>query len=296
MTSSDRIFVAILSLLFATLAYVTIRLFLFRKQRLSRARLIEDIEARSSMQRNELQESQLAPVFSFTEKFFESKYGKWIKQTAAKAGVWEQEELNRFLAKKIRLALAALILVATLNVFFSLPLILVLFVPLFAFFFPDLSLMDKARSRIAEIARILPDTIDLLNMCVSAGIGFHSGMQRVAASKDNPLSQEFSRVLSEMKLGQGRGPALLALSDRLRIESLDQFVNSVLQVDRLGIPLNRVLEEQSRRLRGARREKAREQAQKLPVKILAPTMIFLLPALLIIVLGPAVISIVRSFG
>lgn len=133
-------------------------------------------------------------------------------------------------------------------------------------------------------------------MCVSAGIGFHSGLQRVAASQSNPLSQEFSRVLSEMKLGQGRGAALLSLSDRLGIEPLDQFVNSILQVDRLGVPMNRVLEEQSRRLRVSRQEKAREQAQKLPVKILAPTLIFLMPALLIIVLGPAVVSVIKSFG
>jgi tight adherence protein C len=133
-------------------------------------------------------------------------------------------------------------------------------------------------------------------MCVAAGIGFHSGMQRVAASQDNPLSQEFSRVLAEMKLGQSRSAALSALSERLQIESLEQFVNSILQVDRLGVPMTRVLEEQSKRLRNQRREKAREQAQKLPVKILAPTMIFMLPSLLIIVLGPAVISILRSFG
>jgi tight adherence protein C len=99
-----------------------------------------------------------------------------------------------------------------------------------------------------------------------------------------------------MKLGQSRSAALSALSERLQIESLEQFVNSILQVDRLGVPMTRVLEEQSKRLRNQRREKAREQAQKLPIKILAPTMIFMLPSLLIIVLGPAVISILRSFG
>jgi tight adherence protein C len=207
-----------------------------------------------------------------------------------RAGIWEQSELKAFMVRKIRLALGTFIITAASVEYFTLPISFLIFTPLFAFFFPDLRLLDKAKTRVANIARALPETIDLLNMCVSAGIGFHS------ASQSNPLSQEFSRVLSEMKLGQGRGAALLSLSDRLGIEPLDQFVNSILQVDRLGVPMNRVLEEQSRRLRVSRQEKAREQAQKLPVKILAPTLLFLMPALLIIVLGPAVVSVIKSFG
>jgi tight adherence protein C len=86
------------------------------------------------------------------------------------------------------------------------------------------------------------------------------------------------------------------MAERLDVPALTEFVNSVLQVDRLGVPMAKILEEQSRRMRVIRHEKAREQAQKLPVKILAPIMLFMMPALLIIVLGPAVVSILQSFG
>ena len=267
-----------------------------RSRRASRAHLITEIELSSNIHSQSKDNLGYKPPFSVTTTILDSKYGNWIRQTGSKSGLWEKADLERFVVKKIRLTIGAVIATFFLINFFSLPTLFLFIAPLFAFFFPDLRLIDKARERVAEITRALPDTIDLLNMCVSAGIGFHSGMQRVAATQDNPLSQEFSRVLSEMRLGQGRGPALLSLSERLQIKPLEQFVNSILQVDRLGVPMNRVLEEQSRRLRAMRREKAREQAQKLPVKILAPTLIFMMPALLIIVLGPAVISIFRSFG
>ena len=89
---------------------------------------------------------------------------------------------------------------------------------------------------------------------------------------------------------------MLAMSERLQVPTLRDFVNAVLQVDRLGVPLAKVLEDQSLRMRTVRREQAREHAQKLPVKILAPIMLFLLPSIFIIVLGPALVTIMRSFS
>ena len=99
-----------------------------------------------------------------------------------------------------------------------------------------------------------------------------------------------------MRLGEGRAQAFQRMSERLDIEPLRQFVNSVLQVDRLGIPIAKVLDDQSERIRALRHESAREQAQKVPVKILAPIMLFLMPAVFIIVLGPAAVTVIRSFS
>ena len=196
------------------------------------------------------------------------------------------------MAATIAATIAALFLIQTTEISIIYPLLL----PVLAFFVPDLLLVRKSQARVAQISKSLPETIDLLGMCVSAGIGFQAGMQRVAMTVENPLSQEFSRVLAEMKLGRSRSQAMMEMAERLQIPSLTEFVNSVLQVDRLGVPMAKILEEQSRRMRLVRHEKAREQAQKLPVKILAPIMLFMMPALLIIVLGPAIVSIVRSFG
>ncbi len=296
MISLDEVSLALISLSIASIFFLLIRLILLRSKRKARAKSFAYIDANSKAIEGFAEDTFLTPTFSFTERLLLTRYGKWLQRTSVRAGIWEQNELKDFMVRKIRLALGTFIITAASVEYLTLPISLLIFAPLFAFFFPDLRLLDKAKTRVANIARALPETIDLLNMCVSAGIGFHSGLQRVAASQSNPLSQEFSRVLSEMKLGQGRGAALLSLSDRLGIEPLDQFVNSILQVDRLGVPMNRVLEEQSRRLRVSRQEKAREQAQKLPVKILAPTLLFLMPALLIIVLGPAVVSVIKSFG
>lgn len=251
---------------------------------------------------------ELPKVNGFGNSFFEapkrllnyliigSNYGVWLQKLLIRAGRWEHQELHRLVNLKLQAAIAGLIGIALARQAIDLSLIAAIPILLLAFFTPDLLLWNGAQNRITRIAESIPETIDLLGMCLTAGIGFHAGMQRVAMTRENPLSEEFSRVLSEMKLGQGRTQALLSMSERLGLEPLKLFVNSVLQVDRLGVPMAKVLEEQSNRMRVMRREKAREHAQKLPVKILAPIMLFMMPALLIIVLGPAIVTIIRSFS
>ena len=296
MTGVENYFVLLIAIAVSFTTYLLARFWLARSRKRRQRELLQVIHESAQMSGAQGDELAVQSHLSVPMKVLRTRYGTWLQNTSSKAGIWHQSQVERFVTRKFQLAIGVFILISICVQYLGFPILLLIFVPLFAFFFPDLILLDKAKARIAEISKALPDTIDLLNMCVSAGIGFHAGIQRIAATEDNPLSQEFSRVLAEMKLGQGRTQTLLAMSQRLDIEPLNQFVNSVLQVDRLGVPMAKVLEEQSRRLRMMRREKAREQAQKLPVKILAPTMIFMLPSLLIIVLGPAVISIIRSFS
>ena len=232
---------------------------------------------------------------SFATYILRSPYGLWIQKFANRAGIWEVAQINSWMIRKLNFLITSIIVVLVSAQITELPLGLLLLLPIAAMTLPDLLLFDRARARLKRISRSLPETIDLIAMCVSAGIGFHAGLQRVATASDNPLSEEFSRVLSEMQLGKGRSQALVAMSDRLEIPTLRSFVNAVLQVDRLGVPLARVLEDQSKAMRAIHREQAREHAQKLPVKILAPIMLFLLPSILIIVLGPALVTIMRSF-
>lgn len=289
-------FAALTALAISVLTYLTLKGWNRRRRmRLSKSQLAEFGTSNTAIDEKPERQITTSKLRSITSAILESNYGKWFARHANRAGVWRPEEMERWVDRKVQWGLIGLIIALLLIAAAQLP-YSVLALALIGFLTPDFLIINRERARIREIAAALPETIDLISMCVTAGIGFHSGMARVAQSVDNPLSNEFARVLAEMQLGVSRNQALQSLSDRIDLPALQSFVNSVLQVDRLGIPMAKVLEEQSNRMRTLRREQAREQAQKLPVKILAPIMLFLLPALLIIVLGPAVVTVLRSFS
>jgi tight adherence protein C len=164
------------------------------------------------------------------------------------------------------------------------------------FLVPDLLIYNQALRRTDEIAENLPDSIELLNLCVEAGMSFQSALAYVAKSHSGPVSEEFARVLREMQLGQSRQDALLSLSARTKQEDLLHLINAIVQADGLGVAISGVLREQAKEMRSKRRDRAREAAQKVPVKILLPVILCFLPGIFIIVLGPAVISMAKLFG
>jgi tight adherence protein C len=166
----------------------------------------------------------------------------------------------------------------------------------FAFFVPDLLVYNEGLKRDEEMARRLPDALDMLNLCVESGLSFQAAMGQVAANQSGPVAEEFSVALKEMQFGRSRGQALASLGARTRQEDVRRFVSAMLQVDKMGVPVATVLREQAREMRAKRYARAREQAQKVPVKILMPLMGCFLPALFIIILGPAVYSIVQIFS
>jgi Flp pilus assembly protein TadB len=163
------------------------------------------------------------------------------------------------------------------------------------FFLPDLLIYNKVIKRREKFEDTFPDAIDLLSMCVNAGLAFPGALARVADTQKGPVPEEFSRVRMEVQLGKDRNQALLEMAGRVKVESLREFVSAVSQVDRFGIPISRALQEQSRELRAKRTARGREKAQKVPIKILGPVMICFLPCVLLIVLGPAIIGIMRAF-
>ena len=144
--------------------------------------------------------------------------------------------------------------------------------------------------------RALPDALDLLTISVESGLGFDAALSQVARNTEGPLSAEFARVLQEMQIGLGRGPALRALGERTNVPELRGFVSSMVQADAFGIPIAQVLRVQSSEIRTKRRQRAEEQAQKVAIKILIPLIFCILPCLFIAVLGPAAISIMDSFS
>lgn len=166
----------------------------------------------------------------------------------------------------------------------------------FAFFVPDLLIYNQGLKRDEEMSKRLPDALDMLNLCVESGLSFQAALGQVASNQTGPVAEEFGLALKEMQLGRSRSQALLAIAGRTRNEDVQRFVNAMLQVDRLGVPVAAVLREQAKEMRAKRYARAREQAQKVPVKILMPLMLCFLPALFVIILGPAVYSIVQVFS
>lgn len=163
------------------------------------------------------------------------------------------------------------------------------------FFAPNLYLYQKAYDRSAQIQRDLPDAIDLMTISVESGLGFDAAVQQVSRNTEGPLADEFSRVLREMQIGQGRAAALRAMSDRTNVADLKSFVSSMVQADSFGVPIGQVLRVQSSEMRVKRRQRAEEKAQQVPVKITVPLIFCILPTLFVAVMGPAVISIMDSF-
>lgn len=163
------------------------------------------------------------------------------------------------------------------------------------FFVPDLYLYQRAYDRSAKMQRELPDAIDLLTISVESGLGFDAAIQQVARNTAGPLSEEFSRMLREMQIGQGRAAALRALADRTNVADVRTFVSAMVQADAFGIPTAQVLRIQSQEMRVKRRQRAEEKAQQVPVKITVPLIFCILPCLFIAVMGPAVISIMDTF-
>lgn len=164
------------------------------------------------------------------------------------------------------------------------------------YFAPNLILYQKAYDRSQRITNDLPDALDLLVISVESGLGFDAALAQVARNTEGPLAEEFFRVLQEMQLGTGRADAMRALADRTDVADLRGFITAMVQADAFGIPIANVLRIQAREMRIRRSQRAEEQAQKVPVKILFPLIFCIMPSLFIVILGPAAIQIINSFS
>jgi tight adherence protein C len=162
------------------------------------------------------------------------------------------------------------------------------------FFVPDLLVYNAGVKRQDKIRKALPDTLDMLTVCVEAGLGFDAALAQVARNTDGPLASECSRLLQEMQFGKPRVDALRALGDRTTVVELRGLVSALVQASELGVPVARVLREQSAEMRTRRRQRAEEKAQKVPVKVLFPLIFCLFPALFVMVVGPGGINIAHT--
>jgi tight adherence protein C len=169
-------------------------------------------------------------------------------------------------------------------------------IPLLAFvaYVAPLAALDrKAQGRQEQIRRKLADTIDLLTISVEAGLAFDAALLHARRSMRGPLSEEIGRMLHEMQLGIKRSDAMRNLAERTNVSELRGFVLAMVQADVFGVSVGNVLRAQSQELRTRRRQRAEERAMKTPVKLLFPMTTCILPALLVLVIGPAAIRIVN---
>jgi tight adherence protein C len=213
------------------------------------------------------------------------------------AGLSQRLTISTFLAIKGAATIGGCLLGVAFAAFGSIGAGL-LFMPAFGglgFIAPDWFLTSRIRSRRETIRSELPDALDLLAVSVEAGLAFDGAVSKLTEHMSGPLIDEFSLMLSEIRVGEQRSVALRKMAERVDAMELSNFVRAVIQADQLGISLGRILRVQATDTRLKRQAAAEEKAMKAPIKMLFPTVIFIFPAMFIVVLGPAMLNIMKVF-
>jgi len=162
------------------------------------------------------------------------------------------------------------------------------------FMLPELLINSMIQRRQKSIRKAMPDALDLLTICVEAGLGFDGAMNKVYEKWDNPLSLSFGRVLREIQLGKLRREALRDMADRIGLAEMTSFVAAVIQSEQLGVSMAKVLRIQADQMRIRRRQRAEEEAHKAPIKMLVPMSILIFPSICIVLMTPAILQLMRS--
>ena len=225
-------------------------------------------------------------------------YTIWLDKLLAKLGRPASMPLGRLLILKPALALAAGLV--GLLFFLRAPsgqgFLLYLAAVLLVYFIPDLIIHGRAAERQKAIQTELPNTLDQMLISVEAGLGFEGAMARAGQNGSGPLAMEMLRTLQDMQAGRSRKEAYVALAERVDVHDLRAFVGAIVQADTYGIAIANVLRTQAKQMRIKRRQRAEEQAMKLPVKVLFPLMFCILPVLFIVIMGPAVLNVMTNLA
>lgn len=162
------------------------------------------------------------------------------------------------------------------------------------FYLPHLMLTSRITRRQTEVRKAMPDALDLLTICVEAGLGFDAAMSKVSDKWENELSLAFARTIREVQLGKVRRDALKDMADRMGLPEMTSFVAAIIQSEQLGVSMAKVLRIQSDQMRVKRRQFAEEQAHKAPVKMIIPMALLIFPSIMIIILTPAALQIMAT--
>lgn len=214
------------------------------------------------------------------------------------AGMSRRMTATTFLAGKAVLALTGVLFGALMGGALSGPGGAVLFalcLGALAFILPDFVLSSRAKRRREQVRAELPDALDLLMVSVEAGLGFDGAISKLTEHMDGPLAQEFGLTLGEMRMGESRQDALKRMSERVAAPEVAAFTRAIIQSDQLGMSLGRILRVQAADTRSRRQAAAEEKAMKAPIKMLFPTVLFIFPAMFLVILGPAMLNLSKIF-
>jgi tight adherence protein C len=170
-----------------------------------------------------------------------------------------------------------------------------LFGAVFGYLMPQMWLQSKVRRRQEAIIKALPDALDLMSICVEAGLGFDQAMGKVYEKWANDLALSFGRVLREIQLGKTRREALKSMDESMEVADVTAFVSAIIQADQLGVSISKVLKIQSEQMRIKRRQRAQEKAQQAPIKMMIPMVLLIFPSIWLVLLGPAAIQAFKQF-
>lgn len=228
----------------------------------------------------------LAILLPFAAGKGSERYRKRKKEHLERAGLEQSLMVDEIIAMKIWLAVVLFLAVLV----YPIPMIFKLFIGLFGFVFPDLWLYDRAKARRIQIIKQLPFTLDLLVLLVEAGLDFTAAIaQTVEKMTPGPLRDEFDRLLKDSRLGASRVEALKSMADRVRLKEITTLTTALIQASELGSSIGRTLRQQSEIMRAYRFQEAERQGGAASQKMLVPMVLFILPAVFIIILGPSVV-------
>jgi tight adherence protein C len=161
---------------------------------------------------------------------------------------------------------------------------------------PEFWIGRKIKARQKIILKMIPDALDLLTISVRAGLGFDAALAKVVEKLPGPLSDEFRRALAEVRVGKARRDALRDMVPRTNVQPLSNFIGAIIQAETLGVSISKVLQIQSEQLRIERRQRAEQLAAQAPIKMLFPLVGCIFPSLFVVILGPAIISLINNFS
>lgn len=228
-----------------------------------------------------------------TPSAYEAKLDRWLSLAGRPASM----PLDRLIIAKPMLALAGGMIGLLMYARSQSPQVVALALVLSAllYFLPDLLIYNKGVKRQQEIELELPNTLDQLLISVEAGLGFEAAMARAGGYGGGAFAQELTRTLQDIQVGRPRQEAYEAMASRSSVQDLRSFVRAVVQADKYGVGIAKVLRTQAQQARVKRRQRAEEKAMKLPVKVLFPLLLCIFPVLFIVLLGPAAIKIIEAF-
>lgn len=275
------------------------------------ARLAEISESGEAVSLEELELSQpfterimvpiLQAIGDFSGRFTPQKVLEETNLKMELAGNPIQVDASTFLATRFVVAflfggfLTLIFAISSSTMGFGTRILIILLFTALGFTFPQLWLQGRINSRQEEIRKAMPDALDLLTICVEAGLGFDAAMAKVAEKWENQLSVGFARAIREVQLGKTRREALRDMSDRMGVTEMTSFIAAVIQSEILGVSMAKVLRIQSDQMRMKRRQRAEEKAHQAPIKMLLPMALLIFPSIMIILMVPALFQIMDVF-